>query len=90
MGIRSGCCGNIDCLQGGGRHLFFPDFFLCFFAESQFQIKMMGIHDDITLFGPPELIFGDANSMVFLENRLELQGLKVNRGKCAVLGTSHS
>ena len=26
--------------------------------------------------------------MVFLEKRLKLQGLKVNRGKCAVLGTT--
>ena len=39
MGIRSDGSGNIDCLQGGGRHIFFLDFFPVFFAESQFQIK---------------------------------------------------
>ena len=37
-------------------------------AEAQFPgVKVKAIHDDITMSGPPELIFGDANSMVFLD-----------------------
>ena len=58
-------------------------------TEAHFPgIKVKAIHDDITLIGPPEIIFGEDNSMEFLEKRLKLQGLTVNRGKCAVLGTT--
>ena len=51
-------------------------------------VKVKAIHDDITLIGPPEMIFGEDKSMMFLEKRLKLKGLTVNRGKCAVLGTT--
>ena len=41
-------------------------------------VKVKAIHDDITLIGPPEMIFGEDKSMMFLEKRLKLKGLMVN------------
>jgi hypothetical protein len=51
-------------------------------------MRVKAIHDDITLIGPPEKTFGDDNAMTFLEKGLNRQGLTINRGKCAFLGTT--
>ena len=61
-------------------------------VEDQFAVTVKAIHDDIALLGDPGVIFGtngDDGALGFLIGKLEGDcGLTINRGKCAVVGTT--